>query len=351
MKLALSCTLAAAASAFSSSPASTRLGPHTPRRGKTAPKGSVWKSSSPSSSLFAEAPRDVFGIGSEEVMLGAARAGQSSFAVDVKDFDPFGYEDEARTAAANAARRTKAAKADPFGFSSEGGPALGVRYEDPNLAGPASSSSSGSSSSWAAPRRMSEAVPFLERPAVLDEISLAGDYGFDPLNLAADAGSLVSLREAELKHARLAMLAAVGWPVSELAHSALAKAAHLPSVVANLGGDAPSTLNGGLGAVPPAFWVGAVALATIAELQGLQNRNAGKAPGDLGLRGGSRLAAFLLKGPRNVEEAELANGRLAMLAVVGFAAQEFAAKLSGIPVPVVDQTPTLFHFPFWYLFH
>ena len=41
--------------------------------------------------------------------------------------------------------------------------------------------------------------------------SLAGDAGFDPLNFAQNSKRLFVLREAEMKHARLAMLAAVGW--------------------------------------------------------------------------------------------------------------------------------------------
>ena len=36
---------------------------------------------------------------------------------------------------------------------------------------------------------------------------LAGDYGFDPLQLADSPQTLASYREAEIKHARLAMLA------------------------------------------------------------------------------------------------------------------------------------------------
>ena len=77
------------------------------------------------------------------------------------------------------------------------------------------------------------------------------------------------------------------------------------------------------------------------ELQGMTRRAAGAAPGDLGFdplaMGGARMA-----------DAELANSRLAMLAIVGFAAQEFGARLSGVPVPVVGQTPEFFHpLPFW----
>ena len=52
---------------------------------------------------------------------------------------------------------------------------------------------------------MSEAIPFLARPKVLNK-ELAGDFGFDPLNLAKDRTTLWYYREIEVKHARLAML-------------------------------------------------------------------------------------------------------------------------------------------------
>jgi len=58
----------------------------------------------------------------------------------------------------------------------------------------------------------SAALPFLNRPALLDG-SMAGDVGFDPLGLSNidDVGcDLYWLREAEVKHARVAMLAVVG---------------------------------------------------------------------------------------------------------------------------------------------
>lgn len=58
----------------------------------------------------------------------------------------------------------------------------------------------------------SKSLPFLLKPAKLDG-SLAGDEGFDPLGLSNidDLGiDLYWLAEAELKHARVAMLAVVG---------------------------------------------------------------------------------------------------------------------------------------------
>ena len=61
----------------------------------------------------------------------------------------------------------------------------------------------------------SMSLPFMDRPAALTG-ALAGDVGFDPLGFASSEADLMNYREAEVKHARLAMLAAAGWPLSEV---------------------------------------------------------------------------------------------------------------------------------------
>ena len=63
-------------------------------------------------------------------------------------------------------------------------------------------------------RENSIAIPFIKRPPALDG-SHAGDYGFDPLGFTEEY-DLYTMQEAEIRHARLAMLAVVGWPLSEL---------------------------------------------------------------------------------------------------------------------------------------
>lgn len=52
---------------------------------------------------------------------------------------------------------------------------------------------------------MSSSTPFLNQPSALDG-TLAGDVGFDPLSFSKSEDDLVKYREAEIKHARLAML-------------------------------------------------------------------------------------------------------------------------------------------------
>lgn len=54
-------------------------------------------------------------------------------------------------------------------------------------------------------RTMSKAIPFLEAPKYLDG-TLAGDMGFDPLKLGKNVEYVYQMREAEIKHGRLAML-------------------------------------------------------------------------------------------------------------------------------------------------
>ncbi|EKX46165.1 light-harvesting Chl a protein 7 [Guillardia theta CCMP2712] len=61
---------------------------------------------------------------------------------------------------------------------------------------------------------MSKSIPFLKKPAALDG-TLAGDVGFDPLGLSSVA-DVRFLAEAELKHCRLAMLAALGAIVQDI---------------------------------------------------------------------------------------------------------------------------------------
>ena len=62
---------------------------------------------------------------------------------------------------------------------------------------------------------MSKSIPFLLKPKNLD--GMVGDIGFDPLGFAT-IFPVKFMREAELKNGRVAMLAVVGWLVSELVH-------------------------------------------------------------------------------------------------------------------------------------
>ena len=273
-----------------------------------------------------------------------------------------------------------------------------------------------------------QSFPGLKRPDYLDG-TLAGDAGFDPLNIVtkysnglrvvvpametsvAEADelaefkslkrvvdrrlvgaefflgpglklgnaqrSLMWYREAEIKHARLAMLAAAGWPLAELWHGPLAKITGSPYALNVTQGRSLSVLNGGLGEVAPFLFlvaavIAAIEVATLDQVNGLTRtgltmKKDGRlvvksyTPGDLGfdplgLYGwfGQNVGAmaqmkaeadpkYALKlaeeARKEMETLELRNGRLAMLAITGFAFQEFVWG-----TPVVDQTPIFFTF-------
>ncbi len=137
------------------------------------------------------------------------------------------------------------------------------------------------------------ALPFSGRPAILDR-ALAADSGFDPLSLADSKVQLYVYREAELKHARLAMLAAAGWPLAELWDTGIAKTFGLEPIIEENGGRAVSVLNGGMGMISPVYWVSVVLFAGAVEALSEYKKGQAKAadsqwmltgsyvPGDLG---------------------------------------------------------------------
>ena len=136
---------------------------------------------------------------------------------------------------------------------------------------------------------------------------------------------------------RLAMLAAAGWPVSELVQPWLSKALGAPDLLA-AGDEAPSILNGGLDKINPLFFMALIVFSATVEATALNKaRGADYIPGDPGF---DPLKLYTGKAPnvqRDLELKELNNGRLAMLAITYYAVEEFLTKAS-----VVNDTPFLF---------
>ena len=195
---------------------------------------------------------------------------------------------------------------------------------------------------------MSASLPFVPRPSHLTG-ELPGDVGFDPLGLASSgADSLDFQRRAELKHGRLAMLAAVGWPLSELFQQAWSSTTnggqqpHLEPSLLNVGDRVPSVLNGGLDKVSPLFWVGALAFGSVIEVFANYYKRQGEEDALLF----DPLGLYPSNNDQGQQEfvktSETFHGRLAMLAIVGYAMQEFATQ-----VGVVNETPFFFHPAFW----
>lgn len=187
-------------------------------------------------------------------------------------------------------------------------------------------------------KEMSKALPFLPRPKLLDG-TMAGDVGFDPFNLGgADKASLINMREAELKHGRLAMLAAVGWPLAELFDGKIAGALGLQPALTSTGAS-PSLLNGGLDKIEPDYWVIVASIAGLAELSSKETKEEkGKQyiPGDCGF---DPLGLFPQDkaGMLAMQTKEIKHSRIAMMAVLGYAAQEALYRS-----PVTDETPMFF---------
>ncbi len=183
---------------------------------------------------------------------------------------------------------------------------------------------------------MSQSMPFMARPAALDG-TLAGDVGFDPLGFAKNSDDLMKYREAEVKHARLAMLAAAGWPISELFDAKIAGVLGLAPVLQS-DDRAPSLLNGGLGKVSPIYWIACIAGAAAIDLYGITqaSKKPGYTPGDLGF---DPLGVFPKDkdGQEWFKLAEIKNGRLAMIAITAFAVQELVSQTG-----VINETPLFF---------
>merc|ERR1711918_114033 len=96
----------------------------------------------------------------------------------------------------------------------------------------------------------------------------------------------------------------------------------------NSDGRAPSLLNGGLGNVNAIYWGAVVALAVYWEAQGLDKQFGKKddyLPGMLGFDPLGQDSDFM----RN---AEITNGRVAMLAITAFALEEAITKAPIFPI-------------------
>mmetsp|Transcript_23175 Transcript_23175/g.65706 ORF Transcript_23175/g.65706 Transcript_23175/m.65706 type:complete len:378 (-) Transcript_23175:255-1388(-) len=195
-------------------------------------------------------------------------------------------------------------------------------------------------------RELPRALPFLPEPGYRSFASnVPGDAGFDPLGLCTDVKTFVNYREAELKHGRLAMLAALAWPLAELAEERIVEENTGPDFLADAGGRLLPTLTGGLGDQFVESFV-AVVLLVGAFFELNVTREEGAAPGDYNADpfGLSQFkppswARVLVPLRRPwTQEAEVKHGRIAMLAVIYDILDEV---LTGNPV--VEDTEYLFH--------
>ncbi|GJD07714.1 Fucoxanthin-chlorophyll a-c binding protein, chloroplastic [Galdieria sulphuraria] len=166
----------------------------------------------------------------------------------------------------------------------------------------------------------SRALPFLEAPKKLDG-KIPGDAGFDPLYIS-DNMNLDYLRASEIKHCRVAMLAALGYITQEFFH--------LPGDVFN-----EKHALAAIHKVPIEGWIQIILFISLVEIATFRTTfSFDREPGDFGFD-----PLGLAKSPqlrRRYQESEIRNGRLAMIAVIGFIVQELVTGKS-----VVEQLQSL----------
>ena len=159
-------------------------------------------------------------------------------------------------------------------------------------------------------------LPGAARPAHLDGATHVGDYGFDPLNLGAtDAATFSRLQEAELIHARWCMLAAPGIIIPE----ALGYGDWLQPPIDGMKGAATyagvsNPLSIGAHTAITFFVMGAVEIFRSEERDPERRKYPGGTFDPLGFTNDPTRA-------RIMKSKELANGRLAMWAVLGIFCQ------------------------------
>ena len=176
---------------------------------------------------------------------------------------------------------------------------------------------------------------------------------FAPVNIFADMPAKAPWdapafsREAEVKHGRIAMLAAVGYPVAEIVHPILAEAANMPNFLTE-GGAAPNLLNGGLlemfdpiqtDGAPVGLFIlffelartFAIEKASISRRNNFLSKNPEERfPYDLGFDPLGFYAKATAAQREVMAEKELNNARLAMLAITAYPFIEMITSPVGV---------------------
>ncbi|KAG5184805.1 chlorophyll a/b-binding protein domain-containing protein [Tribonema minus] len=166
---------------------------------------------------------------------------------------------------------------------------------------------------------MSKSLPFLVKPKQLD--GWVGNAEFDPFSLS-ELLPMAFVRESELKHGRIAMLAVVGFVVSELIHiPGEAYQASNPVDAVNMVGAQPMLqIFAFCGFLESVFHKGKMTM--------MDMHADGQTPGDFGFdplnvsKDPAKLAQYQLS--------EIKNGRLAMMAISGLIHQSI---ITGHGVP------------------
>lgn len=114
-----------------------------------------------------------------------------------------------------------------------------------------------------------------------------------------------------------------GWPISEITNF---------GKLLTTDGRAPSLLNGGLGDVNGVYWAAVAGLAIYWESQGLDKQFGKKDDYLPGMLGFDPLGAD----SPSMRNAEITNGRVAMVAITVFALEEAVTKAAIFPVNLLQ---------------
>jgi len=165
-------------------------------------------------------------------------------------------------------------------------------------------------------RGLQKIGPCVSLLAFESELGVQAPVGFwDPLGLASDGdvSAFNRRRETELKHGRVSMLATMGYITPEL----FKWPAYLSPSQGLRFADVPNGF-GALSKVPLAGWAQILIYMAFVEVSGIQNRPS-DTPGDFGWK-------VLTSDDPDVKikklSAEIANGRLAMMAIIGMFFQD-----------------------------
>lgn len=171
----------------------------------------------------------------------------------------------------------------------------------------------------------SEALPFMPYPENLK--GYVGDVGFDPLRFS-DFAPMDFLREAEIKHGRICMLAWVGFVAVDTG----ARIYPFPEAYEGLTSVTAHDALVEQGAMSQIFlWCGLVeVISTIAVIQMLEG--SGREPGDYGFDPLGFQKGKTEEEKNEMKLREIKNGRLAMLAFSGIVTQ---SVLTQGPFPYV----------------
>jgi hypothetical protein len=156
---------------------------------------------------------------------------------------------------------------------------------------------------------MSPSVPFLKKPSY--PAGMVGDVGFDPLGLAENF-DIKWLREAELKHGRVCMLACLGFVTQEFVHIPGA-AYQNPNPLAawgDVGIEGLMQFIFGMGIIEYGIYGGKIT--TLEMFEG------GREPGDFNF---DPMGLMEEGDPNEYALKEITHGRLAMIAISGMIQQ------------------------------